>query len=154
MKLVWSVMVAAMASSVVGAQSTKPMNEHEMGDNTMTYTGCVESINHGAAFMLTHIAQDSMGNMHHDMSMKSSDAMMKKNDEMMKKDEQKMDASMDGHAMAPSAFKLTGFSNVKNQVGKKVSVTGTVAKDSTATRSNDPDTLTVRSLKVIAKSCS
>ena len=77
-----------------------------------------------------------------------------KKDDGMKKDEQKMDASMDGHAMASSAFKLIGSNNLKSQVGKKVRVTGAVAKDSMGTMSSDPETLSVRSLKVIAKSCS
>jgi len=49
---------------------------------------------------------------------------------------------------------LSGSANFSKHVGQKVSVTGSVSDGSAGTMRHDVPTLTVKTLKVIAKSCS
>ena len=148
MKWMWSTAVVVVAvSAAVTAQSGKEMNQPKMGDKmNMTYTGCVETVNHGASFLLTHLAGDHQAMMHHD-------AMMKNDSEMAKKDESRQSNEMHGDHMMSSAVVLTGRSDLKKHVGQKVTVTGSVSHGMSETLQNNPDTLAVTSLKVVAKSC-
>jgi len=118
------------------------MTEPKMGDKmNMTYTGCVEAVNHGGSFLLTHIA-DGEAMMSHDGMMKD-DSKMARDSKMANKDE-----------MMLSTLALSGRSDLKKYVGQKVTVTGAVSRAMAGSMSNDRDTLAVASLKVVAKSCS
>jgi len=132
----------------VSAQSSKDMSEPKMGDKmNMTYTGCVESVNHGGSFLLTHVADDQQSMMHHDSMMKSDSG-------MAKEDEPRASNEMHDDHMMPAAVVLTGRSDLKKHVGQKVAVTGSLSRGMSETMPNDRDTLAVASLKVLAKSCS
>ena len=149
MKWMWSTAFVVIAvSAAVSAQSSKEMNEPKM-DDTMnrTYTGCVEAVNHGGSFLLTHVGDDDQAMMHHD-------GMMKSDSEMAKKDEPRPSNEMHGDHMMSSALILTGRSDLRKHVGQKVTVTGSLSHAMSKKMPNDPDTLTVASLKVVAKSCS
>ena len=128
MKTKWivSAVVAAMSvTAVLGAQSMTAMGKPSQDDmNSTTYTGCVESWNHGAAFLLTKIEHQGA-----EMTDSKKDTMSK-------------------------SFALAGMANLDKHVGEKVSVTGSVSKSSTGTMRPDVPTLTLKTLKVIAKSCS
>jgi hypothetical protein len=156
-----TVVVAMSVTAAVGAQSTRAVGKPSKGDAmSMTYTGCVESVNHGAAFLLTKI--DGPESMRGEMSMKHQDGMAMKHDEMamkgdaaktMKHEQTPMaDEKMAG--MPSKSFALTGSANLNKHVGQKVSVTGSVSEGSMGTMRQDVSTLTIKSLKVIAKSCS
>ena len=71
MKTRWmltTTIVALSLTAAAGAQSEQGMGKRSKGDSTrMTYTGCVESVNHGAAFLLTRV--DGLEPMHGDMAM-------------------------------------------------------------------------------------
>lgn len=164
MRMNWMLSVAVLAVSVTataGAQSAKTTDKSsKAGAMSMTYTGCVESVNHGGAFLLTKI--DDSESMHGDMAMKHDDGMaMKHDDTAMKRKEAKAmnhepmsmpDKKMD--AMPSKSFALAGSANLSKHVGQKVSVTGSVSDGSMGTMRQDVSTLTIKSLKVIAKSCS
>src|SRR5580765_2493481 len=145
MKWTWSTaVVVAAVSAVVSAQPGTEMNEPRMGNEmNVTYSGCVEAVNHGGSFLLTHVGDDHQtGSAIKRMpTMMNHDAMMKTDSEMAKKDE-------------PSAVVLTGRSDLKKHVGQKVTVTGSLSHDMSETMSNSRDTLAVASLKIVAKSCS
>ena len=147
MKWMWSTAFVVVAvSAAVSAQSGKDTNEPKMGDTmNMTYTGCVEAVNHGGLFLLTHVADDHQTMMHHD-------GMMKSDSEMAKKDEPRVPNEM--HHMMSSAVLLTGRSDLKKHVGQKVTVTGSLSHGMSEPMPNGRDTLAVASLKVVAKSCS
>lgn len=149
MKRIWSTAFVVVAVSVaVGAQSGKSMNEPKMADTmNMTYTGCVEAVNHGGSFLLTHVGDDHQTMMHHD-------GMMKTDSEMAKKDEPRASNEIHGDHMMSSAMVLTGRSDLRKHVGQKVTVTGSLSHGMSEAMANDRDTLTVASLKVVAKSCS
>jgi hypothetical protein len=151
MKLMWSAaIVVAAVSSAAAVQSGKEMGtgKSAMSDTmTTNYTGCVEAINHGGAFLLTHIGDDHMGTMH-------DDGMGRKDDPMMKKAEPTAMDDMKMHVMAPAAVVLVGKSDLKKHVGQKVSVTGSLSKESMNSARTDVETLTVSALKIVAKSCS
>ena len=146
MRTNWILSTAALVMCVTAAaatQSATPMGKPAMGKGdslSVTYTGCLESVNHGASFLLTKArGTDSM---HDDMAMKhDSDAAMKG------EAAEKMDA------MATKSFALAG-SDLAKHVGHKVSVTGSLADDSMGTMRQDVPTLTVKTLKMVAKSCS
>jgi hypothetical protein len=132
--------VVVGVSAAVAAQSGR-MSQPAMGDKmSTTYSGCVEAVNHGGAFLLTRIGDD------HEKAMKG--------DMTMKKDMGTMDKDMRGDHMTPSTVALTGSPDLKKHIGQRVTVTGSVSAGSTGTMRDDLDTLTVRSLKVVAKSCS
>jgi hypothetical protein len=139
--------IVMAATSVAGAQTEKKM-AHTMSDMMpMTYTGCVESINHGAAFALTHLSDEHMmGN--HGAAMK--------NDDMMKMKDEAMKGSAEGggsiDVMTPSALLLTGRFNMRKHTGQEIRVTGVVSKADQA-MPRELDSLSVSSFKVVAKSC-
>ena len=149
MKRMWSTALVVVAvSAAVSAQDAKHMNEPAMGaTKSMTYTGCVEAVNHGGSFLLTHVGQDHQAMMHHD-------AMMKTDSAMAKKDEPTASNDMHGDHMMPDAVVLTGRPDLKKHVGQKVTVSGALSHGMSDAMSNDRATLAVASLKVIAKSCS
>ena len=135
------------ATSVAGAQTENKM-AHPMGDMTpMTYTGCVESINHGAAFVLTHLSDNHMMDSHAG-TMKHDD-MMKTKDEAMK--DSAGGGSMD--AMTPAALLLTGAFDMRKHTGQEIRVTGVLSKASDQVMPRELDSLKVSSLKTVAKSC-
>jgi hypothetical protein len=144
----WSTAVVVVAvSAAVSAQSGKDMSEPKMGDKmNTTYTGCIEAVNDGSSFLLTHVADDDKAMMHHD-------AMMKSGTEMAKKDDPRPSGEMHDHMM-PAAVLLTGRSDLKKHVGQKVTVSGAVSHVTSEMMPDDRDMLTVASLKVVAKSCS
>ena len=141
MRTNWVLTTAVMAMSVtaaVGAQSAKAMHQPSKGDAmSVAYTGCVESVNHGGAFLLTKI--DSVHSMRDDKTMKHQQAPMA---------DEKMDP------MSATSFALAGSTNLSKHIGQKVSVTGSLSDGSMGTMRQDLSTLTIKTLKVIAKSCS
>jgi hypothetical protein len=56
--------------------------------------------------------------------------------------------------MMAKTMVLTGRSDLKKHVGQRVTVTGSLSHGMSETMTTDRDTLTVTSLKVVAKSCS
>jgi hypothetical protein len=154
MKWMWSAIVVLAVSSAAMAQPAgTPATNDTM---STTYTGCVEAVNHGASYMLTHV-DHRMSAMHdgkmHDAKMhdgmmhdaKMHDAnMMSKDDAMPMKDGEM--------AMAPASLVLTG-KDLKKHVGQTVSVTGSVAKAAADAMRPDLQTFVVSSLKVVARSC-
>jgi hypothetical protein len=149
MKWMWSTALVVVAvSATVSAQSGKGMNEPKMGDQVnMSYTGCVEAVNHGGSFLLTHVADDHQ-------TMMPRDGVMKSESGMTKKDEPSASNEMHDDHMMPSAVVLTGRSDLKKHVGQKVTVTGALSRGMSETMPNDRETLAVASLKILGKSCS
>jgi hypothetical protein len=155
----WVLTTAVVAMSVttaVGAQSATAMHQPSKGDTmSMTYTGCVESVNHGAAFLLTNVDSGGMEPMHGDKTTKHHDDMAMKSDaakpiqhEQTAMADEKMDA------MSSKSFALAGATGLSKHVGQKVSVTGSLSEGSMGTTRQDLSTLRIKTLKVIAKSCS
>jgi hypothetical protein len=62
------------------------------------------------------------------------------------------DEKMD--TMSAKSFALAGSANLSKHIGQKVSVTGSLSDGSMGTMRQDLSTLTIKTLKVIAKSCS
>jgi len=119
MKGICTTAIAVMALCVVvGAESVREMN--------MMYTGCVEAVNHGGSFFLTHVGDGG---------------------------QKAMRDSMDKDHMTPNALVLAGR-DLKKHVGQTVTVTGPVSPGAMGTLRGDLKTLAVGSLKVVAKSCS
>jgi hypothetical protein len=144
----WSAALVVVVSGAVSAQSGKEMNAPKMGDKMkMTYTGCVEAVNHGGSFLLTHIGDD------HE-AMMGRDEMMKSDSEMSKTGAPHASNEMHDDHMMSAAIVLIGRSDLKKHVGQKVTVTGSRLHAMSDTMPNDRDTLAVTSLKVVAKSCS
>jgi pentapeptide MXKDX repeat protein len=151
-----AVLVAAVLSVGVAAQSNGTMGKGdkatEMEMKDATYTGCVEAGSEPGSFTLTHLAaEDQM-----DSDAMKKDAMGK---DTMKKDTMVQD-SMSKDAMAPMALTVTGSSvDLGKHLGHTVSVTGSPAhgkmdamgKD---TMSKGASAFTVKSLKMVAASCS
>lgn len=159
MRTSWILSTAVVAMSVtaaVGAQSTKAMGKPSQGDKmSMTYTGCVESVNHGGTFLLTKVDSVGAESMHGDMAMKHDDEMAMKGDAakaMPREQTPMVDDKMD--TMPSKSFVLAGSGNLSKHVGQKVSVTGSLSDGPMGTLRQDVSTLTVKTLKVIAKSCS
>ena len=156
MRMNWmlsAAVVAVSVTAVAGAQSAKATGKPSKGDAMrMTYTGCVESVNHGAAFLLTRI--DGSEPMRGDMAMKHDDMAMKGDAAKTMKHEQMPMADEKMEAMSSRSFALAGSTNLSKHVGQKVSVTGSVSDGSMGTMRQDVSTLTIKTLKVIAKSCS
>jgi hypothetical protein len=159
MRTNWILGAAVVAMSVtaaVGAQTTKDMERPSKGDTmSMTYTGCVESVNHGGTFLLTKVDSVGATSMHGNTAMRHQgdvampgDAAKPMQHEQMPMAEEKMD-------MMPSkSFVLAGTSNLSKHVGHKVSVTGSLSDGAMGTMRQDVSTLTIKTLKMIAKSCS
>src|SRR6516225_2530768 len=101
MKWMWSTALVVVAvSATVSAQSGNGMNEPKMGDKmNMSYTGCVEVVNHGGSFLLTHVADDHQ-------TMMPRDGVMKSESGMTKKDEPGASNEMHDDHMMPSAVVL------------------------------------------------
>lgn len=166
MRMNWVLSTAVVAMSVtatVGAQSAKAMHQPSKDDTmSMTYTGCVESVNHGAAFLLTEVDSGSAESMPADKAMKHHDDMAMKHDDMAMKsdaaktmhDEQAPEADEKMDAMSSKSFALAGSTNLSKHTGQKVSVTGSLSGGSMETMRQQVQTLTIKTLKVIAKSCS
>jgi hypothetical protein len=120
-----------------------------------TYTGCVESVNHGAAFLLTNADGGSAKSVHGDKTKKRHDDMAMKSDAAkMTQHEQTTVADEKMDAMSSRSFALAGSTGIGKHVGQKVSVTGSLSEGSMGTMRQDLSTLTIKTLKVIAKSCS
>ena len=157
-----TVAVAVVAGTVaVGIRSATAMEERAKSDTMgMTYTGCVESVNHGYAFLLTKV--DVADSMHREMATQHHDGMAAATGNMAMKDDAAKTMQHDGSTMpdskmdemSPKSFGLAGSADFNRHVGQKVSVTGTVTDAAPGTMHPDVSTLTVKSLKVIAKSCS
>jgi hypothetical protein len=164
MRANWILTAAVVAMSVTGAvdaQSANAMGKPSKGDTvSTTFTGCVESVSHGSAFLLTRV--DGGESMHDDKAMKHHDVMAMKHDDMkMKSDvgktmrhEQTPMADEKVDAMAWKSFALAGSIDLSKHVGQKVSVTGSLSDGSMGTMRQDLSTLTIKTLKVIATSCS
>jgi len=146
MKWIWSAaMVIVALSAAASARPGEPMKKTEMADKmTSTFTGCLETVNHGGSFLLTGIG-DGATMMHHDGSMASDSA---------KQEKAGAASEMAGDHMMPTAVFLAGRADLKKHVGQKVMVTGSLAHDMSETMPNNRVTLAVASLKVVAKSCS
>ncbi len=151
------VLMTCMSAAVL-AQSAGTMDKgkasgsmNKMSDET-TYTGCLEKGNAARTFVLTHA--NRADSMQHD-SMKSESmktASMK--DDAMKKDAMAHE-TMSHDMMMMASVSLTGSAvDLNKHVGHKVTVSGlsdAMAKDATGMTS---PTLTVKTLKMVAKSCS
>jgi len=158
MRTNWVLTTAVLAMSVtssVGAQSAGAVHPPSKGDTvSMTYTGCVASVNHGASFLLTRIDGGHAGFMDGDRTAKHHDeAPMKSDGATTMKHEQTAMAGEKTEAMLTQSFTLAGATDLSKHVGQKVSETGT-RSDGSAGMREDVSTLTIKTLKVIAKSCS
>jgi len=148
-----AILVAAVSSVAVGAQSGGTMaNGDKMDKMEMmdaSYTGCIEAGSAAGTFMLTHVA---------------TAAQMGK--DMMKKDALAKDAmakdAMSHESMAPTTLTLTGSApsvDLSKHLGHKVSLTGSLAHEKMdamekGTMGKSTSTFTVKSLKMIAATCS
>lgn len=158
--------VAMCVTAAVAAQSQETMGKPSKGKTMSTmYTGCVESVNHGSWFLLTKVDAADGDSMHGDMAMKNHKDMATKGDAagtMQNAGTPKAGDKMDGDkmaddkmsAMSPKAFALAGSAKFSRYVGQRVSVTGSLSDGSMVPMRPGVSTLTVRTLKVIAKSCS
>jgi hypothetical protein len=162
MKAIWmlTTVVAMSVTAAVAAQSAKAMGKPSKGGTmSMTYTGCVESVNHDGWFLLTKV-DGQRDSMHGDMAMTHHDAMAMKGDAAKAMQNGETPTAVDKmahdemHAMASKSFALAGSANLSKHVGQKVSVTGSLSDSSMATMHHNVSTLTVKTLKVIAASCS
>jgi len=141
-----AMLVAAVLSVAVGAQSDTMAKGDKMEMKDATYTGCIEAGATAGTFVLTHIAADHMGK----DSMKK-DAMKT---DTMKKDTMAKD-TMAKDTMAPTTLTLTSASvDVRRHLGHKVSVTGSAAHGKIDAMAKDTQGFTVKSLKMVAASCS
>ena len=135
-----AVFSVGMSMAVFAAQSGGAMNKSQRTDKMdkmatqATYIGCLETGNGAGKFSLTHaerMGKDSM----------KKQAMAK--------------GTMSHDTMAPTRLNLASPSvDLSMHVGRKVSVTGsgsTMHKDGAGM---DASTLTVKTLKVVAASCS
>jgi hypothetical protein len=142
-----AVVVSVTATAQSGGTMAKgdKMDKMEMKDTT--HTGCIEAGSAPGTFMLTHLtADDHMG----------KDTMKKG---VMKKDTMAHD-TMGKDATAPTTFSLSSASvDLSKHVGHKVSVSGSsthgkmdaMEKD---TMAKGTSAFTVKSLKMVAASCS
>ena len=152
-----AILVAAVSSVAVGAQSGGTMAKGDKMDKMemmdANYTGCIEAGSAAGTFMLTHVATaDHMGK-----DMMKKDAMAKK--DTMAKDAMAKDG-MSHESMAPTTLTLTGSSvDLSKHLGHKVSLTGSLAHEKMdamekGTMGKSTSTFTVKSLKMIAATCS
>ena len=111
--------VAALLPTVMTAQYGKERNAASKdAAMSMAYVGCVKTLNHGAAFLLTGVP-----------------------------------ATHGMETTATKTFTLVG-PNLAKHVGHQVSITGSVSDDPMGPMGRDVRALTVKKLKVIARSCS
>jgi hypothetical protein len=153
-RILMTAAVTMAVTAVVGAQAADTMGDRSKRDAmSTTYTGCVESVNHGGAFLLTRI--DASEPMHGDMAMKHDDDMAMKRDAAKAMQHEQMPANGEEmEATASTALALVGSAGLGKHVGQKVSVTGSLSEGWMGTTGRNVSTLTVKKLKVIAKSCS
>ena len=143
------VLVGSLWAQSNGAMPDTHSMKHDMdsmGAMKATYVGCVESVNHGARFILTQVTADAMkaAMKKHDSKMED----MKPND--MKHGEMKS-GEKGADMMVPATFDLkAGSVDLRKHVGKKVSVTGSRVESDSADMT---PTFAITSLKVVAKSC-
>ena len=153
-RILTTAVVAMSVTAAVGAQSTKAMDKPTM---SMTYTGCVVSVNHGGTFLLTKVASVGAASMRGDMDMKHHDDETMKGDaaKPMHHEQTPMADDKDKMGTMPSkSFALTGAADLSKHVGQKVSVTGSLSEGAMGMMRDDLSTLTVQTLRVISKSCS
>lgn len=82
MKWMLSTTLAVAVSAIASAQSDKMKSDTMKDDKmamAMTYTGCIESVNHGAEFLLTHV-MDGHEAMTHDGMMANALALTGRSD--------------------------------------------------------------------------
>ena len=151
-----AILVVSVSSVAVGAQSGGTMAKGDKMDKMemmdANYTGCIEAGSAAGTFMLTHVATvDRMGK-----DMMKKDAMAKDTmatDSMAKE-------GMNHESMVPTTLTLTGSSvDLSKHVGHKVSITGSLAHEKMEAMENgamgkSTSTFTVKSLKMIAATCS
>jgi hypothetical protein len=138
-----AILVAAVSSVALGAQSPGKMakgDKMEMMD--ANYTGCIEAGSAAGTFMLTHVATaDHMGK------------------DIIKKEPMAKDG-MSHESMAPTTLTLTGsLVDLSKHLGHKVSITGSLAHEKMdamekGTMGKSTSTFTVKSLKMVAATCS
>jgi hypothetical protein len=162
-RVLTTAVVATSVTVAMGRQSMKAMGQPSKGDTmSLTYTGCVVSVNHGGTFLLTNIGSGGAESMHGDMKMEHHDDMAMKHDDMAMKSgaattmqhEQAPMAEEKMVAMPSTSFALTGSTGLRKHIGQKVSSTGSISDGAMGTTRQDVSTLTIKTLKVIAKSCS
>jgi pentapeptide MXKDX repeat protein len=155
-------LLMACLSAAVAAQSAGTMDKgkasgsmHKMTDET-TYTGCLEKGSAARTFVLTHASRADA--MQHDSMKSESTKTPSMKDDAMKDDAMKKDAMAKetmNHDMMTSTVSLASSAvNLNKHVGHKVTVSGSadaMGKDATGMMS---PTLTVKTLKMVAKSCS
>lgn len=149
-----AIVVAAVLSTGVGAQTGNTMANGKMADGKMadmkgmkdsTYTGCLETGAAAGTFTLTHVTEDHMGK----AMMKDSKAKGAMSGEQMEHD-----------SMAPATLSLTGTKvDLQKHLGHKVAVSGSMSPDAMHSTEKDsmkasPSVFSVNSLKMIAASCS
>src|SRR5262245_23360076 len=78
MKWMWStaIVVAAVSAAVSAQSAGMPKSSKHDTMSTTTYTGCVEAVNHGGTYLLTHIDGDAA--MLGDMTMHNDTGKMEK----------------------------------------------------------------------------
>jgi hypothetical protein len=166
-----AILVAAVSSVVVGAQSGRTMAKGDKMDKMemmdANYTGCIEAGSAAGTFMLTHVATaDHMGK---DMGKKEAMAKDTMAKNTMTKDAMAKDG-MSHESMVPTTLALTGSSvDLSKHLGHKVSLTGSPAHEQMnamekgtiekgtmekGTMGKSTSTFTVKSLKMIAAACS
>lgn len=143
-------MIAVCATTVAAAvtvQVGQSMNRPAMDDMMMktTYTGCVEAVNHGGSFLLTHVDNGHMDDIHGDTSMTHDSTMHKADADSIDQEAMPMPAA---------AVALSRKSDLRKHVGQKVTVTGALSKGSPVSGRDDLNTLSIESFKVVAKTCS
>jgi len=132
----------AFATTVAAQDKGMAMNKMDHMAKDKTYSGCIESSQTGS-FTLTHVAVGAKKSMGKGNSMNGANA-------MTKGDSLKNDDAMGHETMVPASLGLSAASlNLNKFVGHKVTVTG-----GDGDSMNGMATFKVKSLKVIAASCS
>jgi hypothetical protein len=138
--------VAGAAQSGATMAKGDTMGKMEMKDTT--YTGCIEAGSADGSFTLTPLSGDD----HMGKEMMKSGTM--KNDSMAK-DNMAKDTKAEDHmghdAMTPTTLNVASSSiDLQKYLGHKVSVTGSLVDE----KMDATSTFTVKSLKMVAGSCS
>ena len=151
-----AILIAAVSSVALGAQSGGTMTKGDKMDKVemmdANYTGCIEAGSTAGTFVLTHVATAN----HMGKDMMKKDAIAK---DTMAKDAIAKDG-MSHESMAPTTLTLTGSSvDLSKHLGHKVSITGSLAHEKMdamekGTMGKSTSTFTVKSLKMIAATCS
>jgi hypothetical protein len=142
-RIVFSTVFVAALAATIAAQSGGTMNNDNHAGKTAnmanmaadaTYTGCLQPGSTPGTFVL--------GGAHQMMKNSMPDG-TKAGDRMMH------------DTMAMATLPLTAMSiDLSKHVGRRVSVTGSSASGGKGTMGKDESTLTVKTLKVVAASCS